>query len=138
MRTSGPTPGSGRLTVLSTVDAGIAVLAVWGGISLMLGAPGFRWPVGWLEPLGLDSWVVPGAVLTTVVGGMTGWAAVTGWRGTRHAPVVSLVAAVVLLGWLLAQVLVLEVRTPVQVATAVADLLVIVLACGAARRRRAW
>jgi hypothetical protein len=73
-----------------------------------------------------------------VVGGVTGWAAVTGWRRTRHAPGASFVAAVVLFGWLLLQLMVIEPRTLVQVLTALVDLLVIVLACGSALHRRAW
>ena len=129
---------SGWLRALSIVDAAVAALAVWGGISLILGAPGFRWPVQWLAPLGLNSWVIPGVALIVVVGGPMFWGALASWRRTRHAPSVSLTAAVVMLGWLLVQWLVIESRTIVQVATALADLLVIALACASARRRRTW
>src|SRR5689334_1743978 len=91
------------LLVLSIVDALVAVLSVWGGISLIVGASGFRLPVEWLAPIGLESWVLPGVALIVLVGIPMGWAAVTGWRGTRHAPAISLAAAAVLLGWLVVQ-----------------------------------
>jgi hypothetical protein len=126
------------LRALSIVDAVLAVLAVWGGISLIVGAPGFELPVQWLEPVGLDSWTLPGVALIAAIGTAMGWAAVAGWRDTPHAPGVSLAAAAVLLGWLTLQLVVIGPRTPVQAVVAATDLLVIVLACGSALRRRAW
>ncbi len=138
MREPDTRPGSGWLLSLSVVDAGLAALAIWGGISLIVGAPGFRLPVEWLAPVGLDSWVLPGVTLIVLIGGAMGSAAVAGWRNTPHAPAVSLAAAVVLLGWLTVQLVVIGPRTPVQAATATLDLLVIVLAYGAAMHRRAW
>jgi hypothetical protein len=133
-----PIRGAGWLRALSVVDGLLAALAVWGGISLIVGAPGFRMPVEWLDPVGLDSWVLPGIALIVLIGGVMGWAAVAGWRGTRHAPGVSLAAAAVLFGWLAVQLLVIGARAPVQVVTALMGLLVVVLACGSAARRKAW
>lgn len=131
-------PASRWLRTLSVVDIVLAAFAVWGGVSLIAGAPGFRLPIDWLAPVGLSSWVLPGVALIVLVGVPMGWAAVTGWRGTRHAPGISLAAAAVLLAWLGVQLAVIGLKAPVQVVTAVADLAVIVLASGAALQRRAW
>lgn len=130
--------GKGWLRALSVVDALLAALAIWGGISLIVGAPGFRMPVEWLDPVGLDSWVLPGIALIVLIGGAMGWAAVAGWRSSRHAPAVSLAAAAVLFGWLAVQLAVIGPRAPVQAVTALTDLLVVVLACGSAAQRKAW
>jgi hypothetical protein len=138
MNAPGTPRAFGWLRTLSIVDGLLALLAVWGGVSLIVGAPGFRLPVEWLASVGLGSWVLPGVELIVVIGGVLGWAAVACWRAAPHAPTVSLLAGVVLFAWLVVQLVVIGPRTPAQVLTAAADLLVIVLACGAAARRRSW
>jgi len=75
------------MRLLATFESFLALCALYGGISLIAGAPGFTMPVEWLAPLGLNSWVLPG---------------------------VAFAACVVLTGWLAIQFAVIGLREPVQ------------------------
>jgi hypothetical protein len=120
------------LRALAGLDALIAVLALWGGVALIAGAWEFVLPVGWLTPLGLTSWVLPGIALVLLIGGSMTVAAVVSWRGYRHATEVSIVAGVVLLAWVAGQFALFGLRAPVQAITCVLAIAVIVLAVAAA------
>jgi hypothetical protein len=122
---------------LAVVQAVLAAAAVWGGVSLIVGAPGFTLPSRWLEPLGLRSWVLPGVALIVGIGGMLAVAGWLCWRGSRNAVRVSLAAGWIVLAWVGLQLLVFGLRAPVQVITAVFGLAIVGLAVGARRARRA-
>ncbi|MGW5718601.1 hypothetical protein ACWEVP_20695 [Amycolatopsis sp. NPDC003865] len=124
------------MRVLAAFETLLAASAVYGGIALAAGAPGFAMPVGWLAPLGLTSWVLPGIALVLVVGGSLGWASVFAWRLDFRAPVAALAACAVLAGWLAVQFGVIGIRAPVQWVT-VALLLVLLGLALLARRRLA-
>lgn len=122
------------MRLLATFESLLAVSAVYGGISLMAGAPGFELPVGWLAPLGLTSWVLPGLALVLVVGGSLAAASVFAWRTDFRAPVAALAAGAVLTGWLAIQFGVIGVRAPVQWVTL--GLLAVLLGLALLARRR--
>ncbi|WP_206796386.1 hypothetical protein [Amycolatopsis sp. MtRt-6] len=106
------------MRLLATFETLFAASAVYGGISLVVGAPGFTMPVEWLAPLGLTSWVLPGIALALGIGGTLAWASVFAWRIDFRAPIAALAACGVLTGWLAIQFGVIGVRAPVQWVTA--------------------
>ena len=79
--------------------------AVGGAIYALGGAP--EWPREWLQGTPFDSYVVPGLTLLIVVGGSMAAAAVTLLIGNSRAPEISIVAGIVLTGWITVQVLVI-------------------------------
>lgn len=122
------------MRLLATFETLFAASAVFGGIALIAGAPGFTMPVEWLAPLGLTSWVLPGLALVLVVGGSLAAASVFAWRIDLRAPAAALAAGVVLAGWLAVQFGVIGVRAPVQWVTVA--LLVVLLGLALLARRR--
>jgi hypothetical protein len=122
------------MRLLATFETLIAASAVYGGISLIAGAPGFTMPVEWLAPLGLTSWVLPGIALALGVGGSLAWASVFAWRVDFRAPIAALAACVVLTGWLVIQFGLIGVRAPVQWVTV--GLAVVLLGLALLARRR--
>ncbi|MDX3189733.1 hypothetical protein PV458_15125 [Streptomyces sp. MN03-5084-2B] len=122
------------MRLLATFETLLAASAVYGGIALIAGAPGFTMPVEWLAPLGLTSWVLPGLVLVLVVGGSLAAASVFAWRIDFRAPTTALAAGAVLTGWLAIQFGVIGVRAPVQWVTVA--LLVVLLGLALLARRR--
>lgn len=122
------------LRLLATFETLLALSAFYGGISLALGAPGFRMPIEWLAPLGLTSWVLPGLALIVAIGGTLVWAATFAWRADIRAPLAGLAAGLVLVGWLAVQFAVMGLRAPIQWVTAVLAVVLLGLALLARRR----
>ncbi|RSM38142.1 hypothetical protein DMA12_34245 [Amycolatopsis balhimycina DSM 5908] len=122
------------MRLLAVFETLFAASAVYGGIALIAGAPGFTMPVEWLAPLGLTSWVLPGIALALVVGGTFAGASVFAWRGDSRAPGTALAACAVLTAWLAIQFGVIGVRAPVQWMTA--GLVVVLLGLALLARRR--
>ncbi|TCK22347.1 hypothetical protein [Pseudonocardia endophytica] len=116
----------------------MAAAAVGGGVGLMAdNAIGMT--DDWLAATGFASWTVPGLLLILVVAVPTAVAAVLEIRGAGHAAEASVVAGLLQVGWILAQLVVVQryvVLQPVVLACGVA---VVALRAGAVRRsRRAW
>ena len=122
------------LRVLATFETFLALSALYGGVSLIVGAPGFRMPIEWLAPLGLTSWVLPGIALIVAIGGTLAWAATFAWRADFRAPLAGLAAGLVLVGWLAIQFAVMGLRAPIQWVTAA--LVVVLFALALLARRR--
>ena len=122
------------MRVLATFETLFAASAVYGGISLVAGAPGFAMPVEWLAPLGLTSWALPGLALALGIGGTLAVASVFAWRIDFRAPVAALAACAVLTGWLAIQFGVIGLRAPVQWMTA--GLVVVLLGLALLARHR--
>lgn len=122
------------MRVLAAFETLLAASAVYGGISLIAGAPGFAMPVEWLSPLGLTSWVLPGIALVVAVGGALALASVFAWRIDFRAPIAALAACAVLAGWLAIQFGLIGVHAPVQWVTLA--LLAVLLGLALLARRR--
>lgn len=69
-------------SVLVALNGFTALTAVWGGIALMTGAKGERFPARLLEGTPFDSYTIPGLILAGVVGGTATVATAT----TLHNP----------------------------------------------------
>lgn len=94
----------------------IAATAWWGGVELLTGWPRQQ-PLAWLEGTPFDSYRVPGLLLGGLVGGsatLATWAAVRRWR---RWPEATAVAGIVMAGWTVAEVAMLnqpEAPTPIE------------------------
>ncbi|WP_326834987.1 hypothetical protein VSH64_08660 [Amycolatopsis rhabdoformis] len=106
--------GRAALHALAVYETLFALSAVVGGIGLMARAPGFDLPTADLAPLGLHSWVLPGAALAVAIGGVLGLAAAVAWRTDRRAPYFAYAACAVLVGWLAIQFTVIGAHQPAQ------------------------
>ncbi|EWM10238.1 hypothetical protein [Kutzneria sp. 744] len=126
--------GDPWLLALAGLDALIALLAVWGGVELAVGAAAFQLPVEWIAPLGLHSWLWPGIALIVVIGGSMAVAAVVSWNGTQRAAETSVAAGAILVAWLLFQYVLFGLQAPVQIITAILAAGVLAIGLGAAMR----
>jgi len=128
--------GDPWLLALAGLDAVIALLALWGGLELAVGAAAFQLPTEWIAPLGLHSWLWPGIALMIVIGLPMAVAAIAGWLGVRHAAEASVAAGVILAGWLAFQFVLFGLQAPVQIITAVFAVAVLAVGIGAMARVR--
>lgn len=129
--------GDPWLLALAGLDGLIALLALWGGLELAVGAAAFQMPTEWIAPLGLHGWLLPGVVLIVLIGGSMAVAAVASWKGIRHAAATSIAAGVILLGWLALQFVLFGLQVPVQIITTVLALAVVAIGIVAARTSHA-
>lgn len=109
----------------------VGASAVYGGVGLMLGGLGM--PVEWLAGTPFDSWVLPGALLLVAVAAPMLLAATGELAHQRWAYAASLAAGALQVGWILAQLAILQRYFFLQPVMAGAGLLVIGLAWWAHR-----
>jgi hypothetical protein len=91
---------------LLVLDLSAAVSAILGGIAVAGNVDGF--PPEWLAGTPFSGYLAPGLILAVVVGGSAAAAAVTTARPGRLGPIVSVVAGVVLVGWILGELVLLN------------------------------
>lgn len=102
--------GSGRIRfALFVVDLSAAVSAVIGGVAVALDADHF--PREWLAGSPFGDYVLPGAILAVLVGGAAALAALATARSPRIGAPVSIVAGLVLVGWIVGELVVLQQNT---------------------------
>jgi drug/metabolite transporter superfamily protein YnfA len=131
------TRGSRRTAwwLLVALELVIAANAVYGGTGLIVNGMGM--PLAWLEGTPFGSWVVPGTLLLALVAVPMAFAVLSEFTRTRLAYPASLIAGVVLVGWIGSQLLVLRRYFFLQPVLAVAGVAVVVLAWWAHGRRPA-
>ena len=71
-------------------------------------------PREWLADSPFADYRLPSLVLGAAVGGTSGAAAVAAWRGDAHAGAAAIAAGTVLTGWVVAQVAIIGLRSPLQ------------------------
>jgi hypothetical protein len=91
-----------RPIALLAIEPFLAIAAIGGGIGLLTGL--IDLPREWIDDMPFDSYAIPGVVLLVVVGGA--WLIATLSLYARHssAPLASLAAGFVQLGWFAVQV----------------------------------
>ena len=94
--------------VLVALEAFTAVTATTGGIALATGLEGDRFPVEVLRGTPFRSRVVSGLILAGPVGGSATVATVAGMRRHRLVAQASVLAGIVLMGWILVDVLIVR------------------------------
>jgi hypothetical protein len=83
----------------------VALTAVFGGITLAMGVDKF--PAEWLVGTAFRSYLIPGMILAVVVGGSAVAAVIATLRSTDIGTLTSMLASVILLGWLVGERLIL-------------------------------
>lgn len=95
------------------LDAFAALCTVAGGVELVTGLKSF--PASWLQGTPFSDYTVPGLILGIVVGGSATAATVMTVRSTGEGAVASLVAGLMLAGWIVGEVLLLNQPNPTPV-----------------------
>ena len=90
---------------LGTLLAIIALNAIGGGCYGLAGAASV--PQEWLEGSPFHSYFIPGLILLVVVGGSTLFASVAVFRKASWAPLLSMITAIILFGWIITQLLII-------------------------------
>jgi hypothetical protein len=93
---------------LLVVEAFVAVTAVVGGLALVTGLEGNRFPLKLLESTPFSSFVAPGLTLTIVVGGSATLAVIALLRGLDNSAPASIIAGAILMGWIIGEALLLH------------------------------
>jgi hypothetical protein len=93
---------------LLIVNPFVAVTAVVGGLALVTGLEGDRFPLKLLESTPFSSYVLPGLILTVVVGGSATLAVIALLHGLDNGASVSIVAGAILMGWIIGEALLLH------------------------------
>jgi hypothetical protein len=133
MGTNQPRPAS-RPWPTITLEALASAAAVYGGVGLawrnVLGMPD-----SWLQHSPFSSWLVPGLLLLLVVALPMGLAAALELRRSPWAPAASIVAGAAQIGWIAAQLLVLQKYDSLQPVMLGIGLLVLLLGVWSQRAR---
>jgi hypothetical protein len=90
--------------VLFLIDAFVALTACGGGIALALGLEGRRFPSTLLERTPFRSYVAPGVILATAVGGSAAAAAAALALSETLGTTLSAAAGAILCGWIAVEV----------------------------------
>ncbi|MCE7980006.1 MAG: hypothetical protein DYG89_02340 [Caldilinea sp. CFX5] len=106
-------PGSlinrrGMRAVLFSADLFVALTAIGGGIALVAGLEANRFPLAWLQGTPFTNYVIPGLILTVVVGGSAAIAAVLMLRSSASGARASRLAGLIMMGWIAGEVLILN------------------------------
>ncbi len=93
---------------LPSLDGFTALTAVGGGLALATGREGNRFPTELRRGTPFRSSVVPGLILAGVVGGRAAAATITTLRRPCLGAQVSMLSGAMLMGWIVAEVLILR------------------------------
>ncbi len=99
--------GSAVQVVLVVIDLFVALTAVGGGIAMAADIDKKVDPA-WLEGTPFQSYRVPGVLLAGIVGGTALLAAVVTALDATSGGIVSVIAGVILAGWIVAEVIILN------------------------------
>lgn len=93
---------------LTVTDAFVALTASGGGIALMTGLEGARFPLAMLDGTPFDSYVLPGLLLAAVVGGSATIATLAMLRNPELGAALSQLAGIVMVGWIIGEMVLLD------------------------------
>jgi hypothetical protein len=96
-----------RITI-GVITGFIALTAIGGGIALLLGAEGARFPLEWLQGTPFKDYTIPALLLTIAVGGSSLIACITMFRNFKNSIALSLVAGSIMVGFIVVEVLILK------------------------------
>ena len=96
--------------ILFAIDAVAALSTIAGGVELVSGLK--RFPTSWLEGTPFSDYLAPGLILGIMVGGSAAIATVMTARSESAGAVASLIAGIILMGWIAGEVLLLNQPNP--------------------------
>lgn len=102
----------GLRIVIGVITAFIALTAIGGGMALLSGLEGERFPLVWLEGTPFKNYTIPALLLTIVVGGSSLIACITIFKNLKTGIVFSLVAGMIMVGFIAVEVLILKQSPP--------------------------
>ncbi len=111
---------------LGLLLAVVSLNAFAGGYLGISGAKGV--PIEWLNGSPFESYLIPGIILFVIVGGSFLFAAVVVLRKYSYGKIISIAASIILFIWLAVEIYIIGYVSWMQPATAVAGLLVLILA----------
>ena len=98
--------------VIGLITGFIAFTAIGGGIALLFGAEGARFPLEWLEDTPFKSYTIPALLLTIVVGGSALVACIAIFMGHSLALLAAMAAGVIMIGYIVVEVLIFNQEPP--------------------------
>jgi hypothetical protein len=98
----------GLRIVIGLLTGFIALTAIGGGIALLTGAEGDRFPLEWLQGTPFKDYTIPALLLAIVVGGSSLAACVTIFTGRKASTLVSMLAGLIMVGYIVVEVLILK------------------------------
>lgn len=101
-----------RHVALLTLDSAVALTAVPGGIALAAGAEAERYPAAWLRRTPFRTYLIPGALLSGLVGGSAALAVTQLVRNGDAGAGWSVPAGLILIGWIGAEIVLLDQPDP--------------------------
>jgi hypothetical protein len=108
--------------LLLIVSGFVALTAIGGGIAMLVGADQF--PLEWLAGTPFSSYTVPALILAIVVGGSSLLAFIALLTRSSWASIATLVAGVILLGYVSIEILILKQEPPGPTPTEIVYLLI--------------
>ncbi len=90
------------------LTAFVALTAMGGGVALLTGAEGDRFPLAWLEGTPFSSYTIPGLILTVIVGGSALIATVITFRGRQSGAQFMMACGLLLAGFVSVEALILK------------------------------
>jgi hypothetical protein len=93
---------------LCILELFVALTAIAGGLALVTGLEAQRFPIAMLRGTPFHSYVIPGLLLAVVVGGSASVATAISLRRPSMAGPASVVAGIVLMGWIVGEVVLLQ------------------------------
>lgn len=105
---SQPVSSSRTRTALVALELFVAATAIGGGVALVAGLEGDRFPLGWLTGTPFADYIVLGLILAAVVGGSAAGATIALVRRSAIGLRSSLVAGLLLAGWTVGEVVLIR------------------------------
>lgn len=95
---------------VGVLDVFVALSAIGGGIAMLVGVD--KLPLDWLRNTPFDTYTVPTLLLAIVVGGTSFMAAVAVFADNELGVVASMVAGLIMSGWIVVEVLTINAPKP--------------------------
>ncbi len=92
--------------IIGAITGFIAITAIGGGIALLSGAEGQRFPLEWLQGTPFNDYTIPGLLLAVVVGGSSLLACFTIFKNQKLAIPTSLAAGAIMVGYIVIKALI--------------------------------
>jgi peptidoglycan/LPS O-acetylase OafA/YrhL len=99
-----------RITI-GVITGFIALTAIGGGIALLSGAEGERFPLEWLQGTPFKDYTIPALLLTFIVGGSSLIACITIFKNLETGVLLASSSGMIMVGFIVVEVLILK-QTP--------------------------